>query len=254
MAQRLESKVAIVSGAARGQGAAHAELMAAEGASVLIGDIRDDEGEALAADLTSRNGIDVRYVHLDVTRRESWDAAVNAATSAWGHVDVLVNNAGISGFAGASDCSDDEWDRIIAVNQTGVFFGMRAVLGAMLEQQSGSIVNISSIFGLCGAAGALAYQASKGAVISMTKSAALSYGEAGVRANAICPGTIETPMLKAEIEEIGKAEIDALVELQTIKRYGRPEEISNAVIFLASDESSFVTGAVLAVDGGYSAG
>jgi NAD(P)-dependent dehydrogenase (short-subunit alcohol dehydrogenase family) len=252
MGQRLAGKVAVVSGGARGMGASHAALMAAEGASVLIGDVRDEEGRALAADLCER-GLAVAYEHVDVTSGSSWDAAVGAATSRWGRIDVLVNNAGISGFAGIAECSDDEWQRIVAVNQTGVFLGMRAVLPVMLAQKAGSIINISSIFGLCGAAGAAAYQASKGAVLSMTKSAGLSYGGAGVRANAICPGTIDTPMLREEIAEIGKPAIDALVELQTIKRYGRPEEISNAVLFLASDESSFITGAVLAADGGYSA-
>ncbi|MBS1842820.1 MAG: glucose 1-dehydrogenase [Actinobacteria bacterium] len=250
--ERMTGKVAIVSGAARGQGASHAELLSREGASVVLGDILDAEGEAFASKLAG-DGAEVEYVHLDVTSPDDWAGALKAATSKWGRVDALVNNAGIGSYPGAVDCSDEEWSRVIAVNQTGVFLGMRTVLPAMIEQKSGSIVNISSTFGLNGAEDAFAYQAAKGAVISMSKAAAVSYGTAGVRVNAICPGVVDTPMLKTDIEEMGAEGIDGLVEMQAIKRYGTPEDISKAVLYLVSEDSSFVTGAVLVVDGGYSA-
>ncbi len=253
MTQRMSGKVAIVSGGARGQGASHVEVLARAGASVIAGDILDDEGRAVAKRLTQA-GAEVEFVHLDVTRKDQWDGAVELAMNRWGRVDALVNNAGIGSYPGAAECDDDEWHRTIAVNQTGAFFGMRAVLPAMVSQGSGAIVNISSTFGFCGAADAFAYQASKGAIISMTKGAAMSYGKNGIRVNAICPGVVETPMLEADIEAFGSEGIDELVAMQAIPRRGTSLDISNAVEYLLSDDAGFVTGAVLLVDGGYSAG
>jgi NAD(P)-dependent dehydrogenase (short-subunit alcohol dehydrogenase family) len=246
MGTRLKGKVALISGGARGQGAAHAGRFVEEDAAVVLGDVLDQEGEARARELRDGGGR-AEYLHLDVTRSEDWKAAVRMAEDRFGSLNVLVNNAGIISEGGAVDEDERTWQRVIAVNQTGVFLGMKHAVPAMRRAGGGSIVNIASTLGVAGAEDYIAYQASKGAVRQMTKSAALSYVGDGIRVNTICPGFITTPMTDALDEEIHEHD----VRMTPLGRPGRPIEVSHAVVFLASDEASFVTGAELYVDGGY---
>jgi 3alpha(or 20beta)-hydroxysteroid dehydrogenase len=230
-------KVALVSGGARGMGESHVRGLVAEGARVVIGDVLDSEGEALAAELDDA----AVFVHLDVTDPESWSAALAKADEAFGPVTVLVNNARIVVFGSVDDISVADFDKTIAVNLRGVFLGIHAVAPGMKAAGGGTIVNISSTAGLMGYAGIAPYVASKWAVRGLTKASALDLGPT-IRVNSIHPGPIATPMT---------AGLDAsMVETQRIPRFGRPEEVTAAVLFLAGDESSFMTGAELAVDGG----
>lgn len=246
MSGRLAGKVALISGGARGQGAAHAELFAEEGASVVLGDILDAEGEATAAALVER-GFAASYVHLDVTQDADWRAAVAHAEERHGKLDVLVNNAGILGMPGILEETEEHWNQVIAVNQTGVFLGMRAAIPALQRAGGGSIVNTSSIWGLVGAEEYIAYQATKGAVALMSKSAALTYVGDGIRVNTVCPGLVLTPMSAEE-----GPDVEAAVAAATpMKRGAQPREISQGLLYLASDESSYVTGTDLVIDGGF---
>ena len=242
MSTRLSGKTALITGGARGQGAAHGRQLAEEGARVLLADIRDDLGDQQARDLGAA-GRDVHFLHLDVTDPEHWNAAVHTAEERFGHLDVLVNNAGVVRVAPVVDESDDGWHSTMAVNSTGVFYGMRAAIPAMRRDGGGSIVNIASIYGPVGAPGYIAYTASKGAVIAMTKVAALEHAHHRIRVNAICPGPVRSPM--------SAQEGDASVDVTPLRRRAEPEEISSAVAFLASDDAVYITGAELAVDGGY---
>jgi len=242
MTARLAGRTALITGGARGQGAAHGRRLAEEGAAVILGDILDDAGEAHARELRAA-GHDVHYLRLDVTAPADWDAAVAAAESRTGRLDVLVNNAGVVRVAPVVDESDDGWGTTLAVNATGVFYGMRAAIPALRRSGGGAVINIASIYGPVGAPGYVAYTASKGAVIAMTKVAALEHAQDRIRVNAICPGPVRTPMS----EEEG----DASVDVTPVRRRAEPEEISAAVAFLASDDAVYVTGAELAVDGGY---
>ena len=235
---RLSGKTALITGGARGQGAAHARRLCEEGASVVFGDVLDELGERHAADLRA-DGHDARYVHLDVTDPRQWDAAVGSCS----RLDVLVNNAGIVRVAPIVDETDDGWLATMAVNATGVFYGMRAAIPALRRAGGGSIINIASIYGPVGAPGYVAYTASKGAVIAMTKVAALEHAQDGIRVNAICPGPVRSPM--------SEQEGDASVDVTPLRHRAEPSEISAAVAFLASDDAVYVTGADLAVDGGY---
>ncbi len=246
MSGRLAGKVALISGGARGQGASHGEVFAEEGAQVVLGDILDDEGEAHAAALQDR-GLDVVYTHLDVTSDEHWRAAVALAEERFGKLNVLVNNAGILGMPGILDETEAHWNEVIAVNQTGVFLGMRAAIPALQRAGGGSIVNTSSIWGLVGAEEYIAYQASKGAVTLMTKSAALTHVADGIRVNSVCPGLVLTPMSAEEGPEVERSVADAT----PMKRGAQPREISLGLVYLASDEASYVTGTELVIDGGF---
>jgi NAD(P)-dependent dehydrogenase (short-subunit alcohol dehydrogenase family) len=242
MTARLEGKTAIITGGARGQGAAHGRRLAEEGASVILGDILEDAGQAHARELRAA-GHDVHFLRLDVTTPEDWNAAVDAAETRFGQLDILVNNAGVVRVAPIVDESDDGWHTTMAVNATGVFYGMRAAIPALRRNGGGSIINIASIYGPVGAPGYVAYTASKGAVIAMTKVAALEHAQDHIRVNAICPGPVRTPMSEHE----GNASVD----ITPLRRRAEPEEISSAVAFLASDDAIYITGAELAVDGGY---
>ena len=242
MTPRLAGRTAIITGGARGQGAAHGRRLAEEGAAVILGDILEDLGEAHARELRAE-GHDVHFRRLDVTAPADWSAAVEAAEARYGRLDVLVNNAGAVRVAPIIDETDDGWLQTFAVNTTGVFYGMRAAIPALCRSGGGSIINIASIYGPVGAPGYVAYTASKGAVLAMTKVAALEHARDGIRANAICPGPVRTPM--------SEQEGDASVDVTPLRRRAEPEEISAAVAFLASDDAVYITGAELAVDGGY---
>lgn len=234
---RFDGKVALVSGGARGMGESHVRGFVAEGARVVIGDVLDHEGETLAKEL----GDATVFVHLDVTDPESWDAAVAKAEEAFGPVTVLVNNAGIVLFGPVDQISVEDFDKTLAVNLRGVFLGTRAVAPGMKAAGGGAIVNISSTAGLMGYAGIAPYVASKWGVRGLTKASALDLGPT-IRVNSIHPGPIATPMT---------AGLDAsMVATQRIPRFGRPDEVTAAVLFLAGDDSSFMTGSELAVDGG----
>ncbi len=250
MAGRLDGRVALISGGARGQGAAHARLLAQEGAAVVIGDVLDADGERTAQLLGSEQ-LQVTYRHLDVTSSADWSAAVEATEAAHGKLDILVNNAGIVRYAGAADCSDEEWNTVIGVNQTGMFMGIRAAVPALRRAGGGSIVNISSIFGLGGAADYVAYAASKAAVLGMTKSVALSYATEKIRANAICPGAVDTAQLREEVELFFDGKQEPILDLIPMRQIAQPGDISEGVLFLASDESRYITGSTMIIDGGW---
>ncbi|MGE4606066.1 MAG: glucose 1-dehydrogenase [Myxococcota bacterium] len=246
---RLDGKVALISGAARGLGRAQAELFAAERAKVAVCDVRDAEGQAVANEI----GANAVYLHLDVTAEEEWAAAVTATTNEFGKLDVLINNAGIAESAPLAEMTLDSYRRVIDVNQTGVFLGMRAVIGPMTDAGGGSIVNISSIDGLIGMDNIISYVASKWAVRGMTKTAARELAPRGIRVNSIHPGFVLTQL--AVEEESHLAPIHALLDAHASKlapmgRPGKPEEIARLALFLASDESSYSTGSEFVADGG----
>ncbi len=238
---RLAGKVALVSGGARGMGASHVRAMVAEGARVVFGDILDDQGQALAADL----GDAVRYVHLDVTQPDQWTSAVDTALTEFGGAHILVNNAGILNIGTVEDYALSEWHRILDINLTGVFLGIRAVVAPMKQAGQGSIINISSIEGLAGTIASHGYTASKFAVRGLTKSTALELGPSGIRVNSIHPGLVKTPMSDWIPEDIFQT---------ALGRAAEPIEVSNLVVYLASDESSYSTGSEFVVDGGTVAG
>jgi 3alpha(or 20beta)-hydroxysteroid dehydrogenase len=242
---RVERKVALVTGGARGQGAAHARLLVAEGARVVIGDVVDADGAALVADL----GDDVRYVHHDVTSERDWQAAVGAATETFGRLDILVNNAGIWRQSKLIDTSLDDYMAVIAVNQVGTFLGMKTSAPAMAESGGGSIVNISSTSGLVGSRRLVAYTASKWAVRGMTKVAALELASVGIRVNAVFPGPVDTTML----QEVPWG-TEAMLPGIPLRRVATPDEVAHMVLWLASDESSYCTGSDFVMDGGVTAG
>ena len=241
---RLDGKVALITGGARGQGAAEAALFAREGATVYITDVLDDVGAATAA----RLGDAVTFLHHDVTRDADWAAVVAAVVAAQGRIDVLVNNAGIFQVAPLTETSTEAWERMIAVNQTGVFLGLREVGGLMKAAGSGSIVNISSVAGMASAAIAFAYSASKWAVRGMTKSAAVELAPHGVRVNSVHPGIIETAML----DEFGDR-VPLITQRIPMGRTASADEVAAVVLFLASDESSYCSGHELVVDGAMTA-
>lgn len=237
--KRLEGKVALVTGGGQGIGRAIAELFADEGAKVIVGDLHQSEP-------FSSTNVAVRK--LDVSKLGDWEWLVAEVFEDYGRIDVLVNNAGLVGsYAPIDEISLDDWQRVIDVNQNGVFYGMRSVIPVMKRQRGGSIVNVSSIWGIVGTSGVCAYQASKAAVRMMSKNAALSYVSDGIRVNSLHPGLVETPMISRQAAEITAA----VVAATPMRRAAQPKEIASAALFLASDEASFVTGAELAVDGGY---
>jgi NAD(P)-dependent dehydrogenase (short-subunit alcohol dehydrogenase family) len=246
---RLKGKVALISGGARGQGAAEARLFTAEGAKVVLGDVLDKETRALAEEINRNAPKSALPIHLDVTRASDWRAAVDACEHEFGGLDILVNNAGIANAKGITETSEEDWDAIVAVNQKGVWLGMKAAITAMRKRGAGSDINISSIYGLIGSAGSAAYHGTKGAVRLLTKAAAVQYAPENIRVNSVHPGVIKTPML----EGLGELDIAAITAMAPMKRAGTPEEVGYVVLFLASNEASFVTGAEYVVDGGYTA-
>lgn len=246
---RLDGRVTLVTGAARGQGACEAQLFAEEGASVVVADVLDDPGREVAAQLGDRT----RFIHLDVTSEAGWAEAVDFAVEQFGRLDALVNNAGVGSGGPILDTSPEEFWRVIRINQVGVFLGMRAAVPAMIAAGGGTIVNTASTAGLVGIAGTSAYTASKHAVIAMTGAAALELGPHRIRVNAIAPGGVDTPMNAAVASDMDVATADPHAKLP-LGRIGRPEEIARLALFLTSDDSSYTTGAVHVADGGLLAG
>lgn len=238
---RLAGKVALVSGGARGMGEAFARAMVAQGAQVMIGDLLDAEGRALADEL----GDAAAFVHLDVTDRSQWEAAVAATIGRFGSLSVLVNNAGIADFAPIGSYTYEQWDRMIAINLTGVFNGITASVDALVASAPSSIINISSTAGLQGYSALPGYNAAKFGVRGLTKSVALDLGSRNVRCNSVHPGAVATPMT---------AGLDTAQKHVALKRIGQPHELAALVVFLASDESSYSTGAEFIADGGELAG
>jgi len=246
---RLEGKVALISGGARGMGAVEAKLFAEEGAKVVIGDILEEEGLKVETEIRAAGG-EAQFVKLDVTREEDWSRAVEASVSHFGKLNVLVNNAGISGSQWGNDLTQEAWDAIMEVNATGVYLGTKAALPEMRKAGGGSIINISSQMGIVGSdATHPAYNASKGAVRTFTKSIAIQYAKDNIRCNSVHPGPIATPMADAIFDDPQK--LESVRSKIPMGRIGKPEEVATGVLYLASDESSYVTGAELVIDGGW---
>lgn len=248
---RLDGKVALISGGARGQGATEGRMLAQEGAKVVLGDILDEQGRAVEAEIRAAGGA-ATYVHLNVTSESDWQSAVQTAESTYGGLHVLVNNAGILIRATIEETTEDDFDRIMAVNVKGVFLGTKHAIPAMRRAGGGSIVNISSVAGLVGSPGeTAAYSATKGGVRLFTKSTAIQHAKDNIRCNSVHPGPIATDMIKDMLED--PEQWEQRMRRLPLKRPGRPEDIAYGVIYLASDESSYVTGAELVIDGGTTA-
>jgi NAD(P)-dependent dehydrogenase (short-subunit alcohol dehydrogenase family) len=248
---RVEGKVAVVTGAAHGIGRASATALAAEGARVALGDVDEAGGEAAARAVVDAGG-DAVFVRTDVTRLADLEALVATAVERWGRLDVAFNNVGVAIGGSAGEMSEADWDRVLDVNLSGVWRGMRAAIPEMLRAGGGSIVNTSSVQGHVGFVGWAGYAASKGGIDALTRQAAVEYAPRGIRVNAVVPGTILTAMNEGILQEV--EDPDALMaeweSMHPLGRVGTPEEVAAAVVFLASDESSFVTGESLRVDGG----
>jgi NAD(P)-dependent dehydrogenase (short-subunit alcohol dehydrogenase family) len=242
--------VALISGGAKGMGAVEAKLFAKEGAKVVIGDVLETEGKQIEAEINETGG-ECLFVPLDVTDENQWNEAVAATLGRFGKLDILINNAGIFRTGRVEETSSAEWDQVMDINAKGVFLGAKAAIPAMREAGGGSIINLSSVAGLVGAAYSTAYSASKGAVRLFTKSTAIQYATDGVRCNSIHPGVIQTDMTK---EAIADSQFKAQrLDPTPLARLGQPEDVAYGALYLASDESSFVTGAELVIDGGWTA-
>ncbi len=239
--KRLDGKVALVTGGAQGMGASHARAIVQNGGCVVIGDVDDKRGMSLVEDL----GNHARYIHLDVRINADWAGAIEYAESEFGRLNVLVNNAGVLKDAGVTDCTDAEWDLVMGINLTGAFRGIRAAVSSLARSAPSSIINVSSTAGLKGFSGFAAYGASKWGIRGLTKNAAIELAPRGIRVNSIHPGTIKTQMNDGH-----EISFDHVPQA----RAGDPSEVSNLVVFLASDESSFSTGSEFAADGGEAAG
>jgi NAD(P)-dependent dehydrogenase (short-subunit alcohol dehydrogenase family) len=251
MMAKLEGKVAIVTGGGSGIGRESSILMAAEGAKVVVVDIDEKAGKEVETEI-SRGGGKASFFRADVTQAKEVEEMVRMAEEIYGRLDVLFNNAGIPGKSVfTADCSLENWQKVIDIDLTGVFLGMKYGIPVMLKNGGGSIINNSSARGIKALAGASAYCAAKAGVIMLTKTAAVEYGSLGIRVNAILPGAIWTPLFQRSLEAIGQIEIaNELVKPFPISRFGKPEEVANLVLFLAGDDSSYITAGALLVDGG----
>ena len=247
---RLNDKAVLISGGARGMGSVEAKLFCSEGASVIIGDILEEEGRKIEAEISESGGVCI-FVRLDVTSEEDWESAVNLAVERFGKLDILINNAGIFPMESIEDTTVESWDRVMDVNAKGVFLGTKAAIPAMRASGGGSIINLSSIAGLVGSAYSASYNATKGAVRLLTKSTAIQYAKDGIRANSIHPGLIDT-LMASELLSDPELQIKRLASTP-MGRTGTAEEIAYGALFLASDESSFMTGSELVIDGGFTA-
>lgn len=247
---RLKGKVAFISGGARGMGAAEARLFASEGASVAIGDVLEEEGRRLEAEINESG--QCIFVRLDVTSEEDWRNAIAATVRRFGRLDILVNNAGVSAHGRVEDVTEADWDRVMDINAKGVFLGTRHAIPEMRRAGGGSIINISSQLGLVGTdTSSPQYQASKGAVRLLTKATAIQYAREGIRCNSVHPGPIVTPMTERSRADPERYKL--MLSRIPMGRYGLPEEVAAGVLYLASDESAYVTGSELVIDGGWTA-
>jgi len=245
---KLDGKVAIISGGARGQGAAHVREFVKEGAKVVFSDILEEEGKALEKEL----GDNAKFVKHDVTKLDEWKNVINETESTFGPVNILVNNAGILKEGNIEDISEEDYRQVIDINQVGVFLGMKAVISSMKKTENGSIINLSSVDGLLAVQGRSAYDSSKFATRGITKTAALEFAKYGVRVNSVHPGYIETPMIDTEDpEELEK--LEKFRQQIPMKRSAQPEEVTKYIIFLASDDSGYSTGSEFVIDGGITA-
>jgi NAD(P)-dependent dehydrogenase (short-subunit alcohol dehydrogenase family) len=249
MGNRLAGKVALITGTARGMGNAEARIFAEEGAKVALADVLDLEGRLVTDEINRAWPGRAVYAHLDVSRASDWEDGVAKVEKTFGALHILVNNAGILNTAGVEHTTEAEWQSVVDVNQKGVWLGMKVAVPALRRAGGGSIVNISSIFGLIGSGGSAAYHGTKGAIRLLTKTAAAEFASANIRVNSVHPGIITTPMVGALAEDQRKS----IACAGCIKREGRPDEVAYGVLFLASDEASYVTGSELVIDGGYTA-
>jgi len=248
MTGRLDGKIALITGGASGIGAAHVALFAAEGAKVICGDVQHELGQAVV-DQAKANGGDAVFVPLDVTDEASWQNAIDMAVTIYGGLTTLVNNAGIYHPGGIEEETREGWDKMVAVNQTAVWLGMKAALPELKKSGNAAIVNISSLFGIIGSPGSISYHATKGAVRIMSKSAALEYVNDGVRVNSIHPGQIETPII-GDLTPESDAAIKAAIPMGEM---GQPIDVAHGSLYLCSDDARYVTGIELVIDGGWSA-
>ncbi|MFH8681044.1 SDR family NAD(P)-dependent oxidoreductase [Streptomyces lydicus] len=248
--QRLDGKVALITGATGGIGAATAKLFAREGARLVVADVRRERLTALTRDI-AESGADVVAACLDVSSARQWDGVISTVRERFGRLDVLVNVAGVLDWPGIEDTEEEAWNRVIDVNQKGTWLGMKAAMPLLRATGNASVINTSSVLGLVGSGAAAAYQASKGAVRLLSKTAAVEYARQGVRVNSLHPGVIATPMIQDLLDEQGDRQPD--IVRTPMRRAGRADEVASAMLFLAGDESSFVTGTELVVDGGLTA-
>jgi NAD(P)-dependent dehydrogenase (short-subunit alcohol dehydrogenase family) len=249
--KKLEGKTAIITGGASGIGLAAVRLLAREGAAVVIADINTEQGKQAELEITSSGGRAV-FAQCNVTLSADCQRTVQTAIEHFGHLDILFNNAGIIRRADVIGTTEDEWDRVMDVNVKSIFLMSKYTIPEMIKQGGGAIVNNASGWGIRGGRNAVSYCASKGAVVNMTRAMAIDHGSQNIRVNCICPGDTDTPMLRNEARQLGQAEDKFLVEAgeRPLNRYAQPIEIAQSVLYLVSDEASYVTGAVLAVDGG----
>ena len=248
---RLDGKVALITGGAKGQGREEAKLFAKEGAKVVLGDILDNLGQEVAKDIQD-TGREATYVHLDVTNETDWKSSIEIVLQTYGRLDILVNNAGILIRKGIEDTTSEDWTRIMDINVKGAFLGIRSAIPVMRQSGGGSIINISSTAGLVASpSGSASYTATKGAVRLLTKSTAIQYAKENIRCNSVHPGPIDTDMIQDSITDPSK--LTERMESLPMGRFGTAEEVAFGVLYLASDESSFVTGSELVIDGGHTA-
>ena len=248
---RLKGKVALISGGAKGQGKVEAQLFSKEGAKVILGDILDDLGQEVAKDIQDTGG-EATYVHLDVTNETDWKSSIEIVLKKYGRLDILVNNAGILIRKGIEDTTSEDWSRIMAINAKGAFLGIKSAIPVMRQSGGGSIINISSTAGLVASpSGSASYTATKGAIRLLTKSTAVQYAHENIRCNSVHPGPIDTDMIQDSITDPTK--LTERMERLPMGRFGTAEEVAFGVLYLASDESSFVTGSELVIDGGHTA-
>lgn len=245
---RLDGKVALITGAARGQGETEARLFAQEGAKVVLTDVRVEQGQQVAADIQTGGG-EATFLQLDVSNPDEWQEVVRHTVQTYSRLDILINNAGIAQRAGLLETHVEDWDRLMDINLKGVFLGMKYAIPVMLENGRGVVINISSTSGIVGFPGGTAYHAAKGAVRLLTKVVAAEFATRGIRVNSIHPGIVETPMT----DNMAPERLRLLLDRTPMGRKGTPLEIAYGALFLASDESSFMTGAELVLDGGMTA-